>query len=60
MNWQLVDSRLRRLWISYSDAGQIGILYRDHVLRPLRDRLHEGERTLELYSELVDVMEGVF
>jgi hypothetical protein len=36
----------------------IGVLYRDHVLRPLRDRLHEGERTLSLYCEIMNVMES--
>jgi hypothetical protein len=55
MNWNTIDSQLKQLWFAYSNAGVTGLLYRDHILRPLRDRLHSGERTLDLYGEIMEL-----
>jgi hypothetical protein len=53
MNWNTADSQLRKLWNVYSNSGVTGVLYRDSILRPLRDRLHSGERSVALYGDIL-------
>ena len=55
INWDEVVSRLAELESAYAAIGTPGAFVREHVLRPLRDRWNQGERTAELAREIYEV-----
>lgn len=54
-DWNKAESHLNICELSYASIGSPGYFALIHVIRPLRDRLNSGERSRELYDEIMDV-----
>lgn len=53
MDWKQAENHLR-FWISeYASIGMSGTIALKLTLLPLLDRFHKGERTQELYDEIM-------
>lgn len=52
--WKEAIDHLNRLIKVYFDMGEIGKIRLDLALIPLRDRLNSGERTEDLYEDIMD------
>jgi hypothetical protein len=40
---------------AYTQIGTAGYFALTHVIRPLRDRYNKGERSQELYNEIMEI-----
>ena len=54
MDWEKATNYLDTLIAEYVSLGWAGIFGLQMVLLPLKDRLENGERTEELYDEIME------
>jgi len=55
LDWKKAEKHLRTCEKSYTEIGSPGYFVLNQVIRPLRDRYNSGERTQELYEEIMNV-----
>ncbi len=55
MDWNQANEHLETCEKAYAGIGSSGYFALSVVIRPLRDRLNGGERTEELYQEIMEV-----
>lgn len=55
MDWNKAEEHLATCEKAYSEIGSAGYFALVAVIRPLRDRFRDGERTQELYDEIMSV-----
>ncbi len=55
MDWNKAEQHLKEAEAAYSEIGSAGYFALAFVIRPVRDRFNEGERTQELYDEILDI-----
>lgn len=55
MDFEKAREHLEACEKAYTEGGTPGYFVLSHVVRPLRDRLNDGERTQELYAEIMDI-----
>lgn len=53
MNWKKAEEYLNEIESIYASIGSIGYFALIHVIRSLRDRFNSGERSEELYNEIM-------
>lgn len=53
LDWEKAESWLKEIENMYTEIGSAGYLALNCVIRPLRDRFNGGERTQELYDEIM-------
>lgn len=51
--WDKAEERLSFIEQAYTEIGSPGYMALNHVIRPLRDRLNAGERSEDLYDEIM-------
>ena len=51
--WLLAEKYLKMIEAHYTAAGSGGYIGLLHVIRPLRDRFNRGEKTRELWEEIM-------
>jgi hypothetical protein len=52
--WEAVENYLNAMIAEYVAIGQFGVLGLQVTLLPLKKRLDAGERSEELYNEIMD------
>ena len=55
IDWNLAEEYLKECESAYAETGTAGALCMNIIIRPLRDRFNRGERTVELYDEIMDL-----
>lgn len=55
MDWKKAEEYLKSCEQAYSGIGTAGIFALNIVIMPLRDRFNRGERTAELYADIMDI-----
>ena len=55
MNWAEAEKYLNMVIAEYRSIGSIGSLALNITLLPLKKRFDEGERTEELYNQIMEV-----
>lgn len=55
LNWEIAEEHLKECESAYAEIGSAGYFALTHVIRPLRDRFNSGERTLEIYDEIMNI-----
>ncbi len=55
MDWEKAEEHLATCEKAYAEIGSAGYFALTAVIRPLRDRFNQGERTQELHDEIMDV-----
>ena len=55
MDWKKAEEHLNNCESIYTGIGSAGYFALTCVLRPLRDRFNSGERTQELYDEIIKI-----
>jgi len=55
MDWKKAEQHLKNCEAAYAEIGSAGFLALNIVIRPLRDRFNAGERTKELYDEIMGI-----
>ncbi|NMB10547.1 MAG: hypothetical protein GX982_07645 [Tissierellia bacterium] len=55
LNWDEADKYLAECERAYLEIGSAGYLGFMVVIKPLRDRFNDGERTQELYDEIFEL-----
>lgn len=55
LDWEEAEEYLKTCESAYTEIGTAGFLALNIVIRPLRDRFNKGERTEELYKEIMDI-----
>lgn len=53
LNWEEAEEHLCFIEQMYTEIGSSGYLALNTTIRPLRDRYNKGERTEELYDEIM-------
>lgn len=55
MNWEKAKDYLQRCEKVYTEIGSNGYWVLNIVVRPLRDRFNEGERSEDLYNAIMNI-----
>jgi hypothetical protein len=55
MNWKEAEEYLKEVESAYAECGSAGVFAMNVVIRPVRDRFNKGERTQELYDEIMGI-----
>ena len=55
MNWAAAEEHLQAVEKAYTEIGDPGLFVLNYVLPSLKKRLIEGERTVDLYDEIMGV-----
>jgi len=55
VDWDKAEQYLKTCESAYAEIGSAGYFALTYVIRPLRDRFNKGERTEELYNEIMDI-----
>lgn len=55
MDWNKAEQHLKACESAYAETGSAGSFALIWVIRPLRDRFNQGERTTGLYDEIMDI-----
>jgi hypothetical protein len=55
MNWEEAEQYLKDIEQRYAEIGSAGYLALIMVIRPLRDRFNKGERSEELFEEIMEL-----
>jgi hypothetical protein len=53
LDWVLAENWLKEIEHRYTEIGSAGYLALNLTIRPIRDRFNKGERTDELYDEIM-------
>ena len=54
-DWKAAEEHLVTCEKAYAGIGSAGYFALTAVIRPLRDRFNSGERTAELYDEIMGI-----
>jgi len=55
MDWVAAESHLKECEQAYSETGSAGLFCIQTVISPCRDRFNKGERSEELYNEILEI-----
>ena len=55
LDWDKAESHLKACESAYSEAGTAGMFAMRLTIMPARDRFNKGERTPELYAEIMEI-----
>lgn len=55
MDWDKAEKWLKEIEQLYTEIGTSGYFALNLIIRPLRDRFNKGERTKELYEEIMEL-----
>lgn len=55
LDWDKAEAWLKEIEKMYTEIGTSGYFALNLVIRPLRDRFNKGERTTELYDEIMEL-----
>jgi hypothetical protein len=55
MDWERGENYLILCEKVYTEIGVVGQFCLNYVLKPLRERYDQGERSQELYNEIMEV-----
>ena len=55
VDWEKAEKHLLNCEAAYAEIGSAGYFALSVVIRPLRDRFNQGERTPELYELIMDI-----
>ena len=55
LDWDKAEAHLSTVESAYAAIGSSGYFALTHVIRPLRDRLNKGERSMELYDAIMEI-----
>jgi len=55
LDWEKARDYLSRCEEAYTAIGSAGSFAMNFVITPLRDRLNSGERTEQLYNEIMEI-----
>ena len=55
MDWKLAEKWLQAIETAYAGLGSAGYFGLTVTIRPLRDRFNDGERTEQLYDEIMSL-----
>jgi hypothetical protein len=55
VGWDIVEKYLSEIEKAYTEIGTAGYFALNLTIRPLRDRFNKGERTDELYEEIMSL-----
>lgn len=55
LDWKKVEEYLARVEKAYTFIGTPGYFCLTYVIRPCRDRFNNGERTEQLYHEIMEI-----
>lgn len=53
MDWKSAEEHLGSIEKAYTEIGSSGYAALNLFIRPLRDRFNKGERTQDLYNEIM-------
>lgn len=53
MDWEQAEKWLKDVEQMYAEIGTAGYLALTHIIRPLRDRFNNGERSQELHDSIM-------
>ena len=54
MDWEEVEEYLKTCESAYTEIGSVGLFALAFTITPLRNRFNSGERTQELYDEIME------
>ena len=54
LNWKQAEEHLGECEKAFAEIGSAGYMALNFVIRPLRDRFNKGERSQELYDEIME------
>jgi hypothetical protein len=55
MDWEKAESYLKVCESAYTETGSAGRFALQFTINPLRDRFNKGERTQELFDEIMEI-----
>jgi hypothetical protein len=55
MDWGKAEEHLKCCESAYAEIGSAGLFAMRFTINPLRDRFNKGERTQELYNEIMEI-----
>lgn len=55
MDWNNAEKYLKECEAAYTEIGSSGFMVLRFTINPLRDRFNKGERTEELYQEIMGI-----
>jgi hypothetical protein len=55
LNWDEAEKCLKTCESAYTEIGSAGMWALRFSIMPLRDRFNKGERTQELYNEIMEI-----
>lgn len=55
MDWEKAESWLKSVEQMYTEIGSVGYFTLTAIIRPLRDRFNKGDRSQELYDEIMEL-----
>lgn len=55
LDWDKAEQYLKRCEEAYTKIGSAGYFALNFVIKPLRDRFNNGERTVELYDAIMRI-----
>jgi hypothetical protein len=55
VDWNKAEQYLKDCEAAYTEIGRAGMIAMICVISPLRDRFNSGERTQELYEEVMEI-----
>lgn len=55
LDWEKAEEYLKECEAVYTEIGSVGKFALSFVINPLRDRFNQGERTVELYDEIMEI-----
>ncbi|OPY64105.1 MAG: hypothetical protein A4E56_00159 [Pelotomaculum sp. PtaU1.Bin065] len=55
LDWEKAEEYLKTCEVVYTEIGSMGYFALTFVIRPLRDRFNGGERTVELWDEIMAI-----
>jgi hypothetical protein len=55
MDWEEAEKYLKVCEAAYTEIGSVGVFALRFTINPLRDRFNKGERTQELFDEIMGI-----
>ncbi len=55
MDWNRAEEYLKECEQAYTEIGSAGYFALNTFIKPMRDRFNKGERTQELYDEIMGI-----
>jgi hypothetical protein len=55
MDWKKAENHLKQCESAYIGVGKAGMFALRFIIAPIRDRFNQGERSQELYDEIMAI-----